>query len=308
MVISSPLPGGAPHVTDGGLETDLLYNRGFTLDEFSAFPLLYDERGRAALSDYFAGYADIARRAGAGLVLAAPTWRANPAWAARVGYDLQATRRANRDAVAFMRQLGEGLGDLPSVVVSGVVGPRGDGYVAGERPQPDEAAAYHRDQIESFAEAGADLVEAMTMTTPQEAAGIVSAATAVGLPVGIMFTVESDGTLPDGSTLGEAIAVVDEAGEAAYFGVNCAHPTHLARGLTDEAWVSRIAELRPNASTMTHEELDAMTELDAGDIGLLVSSVDALRSKLPGLAVVGGCCGTDARHVAALWGQGPDEG
>ena len=303
MSVSLPTPGGLPFVTDGGLETDLIYNRGFDLEEFAAFPLLYDEQGGVALADYYAGYADIARRAGVGLVLAAPTWRANPDWAERIGYDARTTDRANRDAVALMKSLRDGWTDLSNVVVSGVIGPRGDGYVAGERPQLGEAADYHRGQIEAFAEAGADLVEALTMTTPQEAAGIVRTANSAGLPVGILFTVEIDGTLPDGSTLGEAIGLVDQAGDAAYFGVNCAHPTHLARGLTHADWAARIGELRPNASTMTHEELDAMTELDAGDISFLVSSLDALRAKLPGLSVVGGCCGTDARHVAGLWGQ-----
>ncbi|MBC7631370.1 homocysteine S-methyltransferase family protein [Aeromicrobium sp.] len=303
MSVSLPTSGGSPFVTDGGLETDLIYNRGFDLQEFAAFPLVYDEHGRAALTDYYAGYADIARHAGVGLILATPTWRANPDWAERIGYDARATDRANRDAVALMQNLRDAWTDLPNVVVSGVIGPRGDGYVAGERPQVDEAADYHRAQIESFAQGGADLVEAITMTTPQEAAGIVRTANATGLPVGILFTVEIDGTLPDGSTLREAIAIVDQAGEAAYFGINCAHPTHIARALTDEDWAARIVELRPNASNMTHEELDAMTELDAGDISLVVSSLDALRAKLPGLSVVGGCCGTDARHVAGLWGQ-----
>lgn len=301
MSVAVPAPGGPPFVTDGGLETDLIYHRGFVLDEFAAFPLLDTEPGRAALADYYTGYADIARAAGAGLVLASPTWRANPDWAERIGYDSSGTDRANRDAIEFLQGLRDGWSDLGEIVVSGAIGPRGDGYVVDGRPQLSEAADYHRGQIESFAEAGADLVEAMTMTTPAEAAGIVRAANAAGLPVGILFTVETDGTLPDGTTMGEAIARVDEAGEAAYFGVNCAHPTHLARGLADTDWAGRIAELRPNASTMTHEELDAMTELDPGDIGLLVSSTDGVRAMLPGLSVIGGCCGTDARHVAALW-------
>ncbi len=300
-----PAPGGLPYVADGGLETDLIFHRGFDLDEFAAFPLLYEDNGRGALVDYYGAYADIAGEAGAGLILAAPTWRANPEWARRIGYDAAATHRANCDAITFLKGLREGWPDLVNVLVSGVIGPRGDGYVAGERPEIGEAADYHRVQIESFAEAGADLVEALTMTTPQEAAGVVRAANDTGVPVGILFTVEVDGTLPEGSTLREAIAVVDEAGDAAYFGVNCAHPTHLARGLGDEDWAGRIVELRPNASTMTHAELDAMTELDAGDIDLLVASLDALRARLPGLSVVGGCCGTDARHVAALWGVTP---
>ncbi len=303
MSVAFPGP-GHPYVTDGGLETDLIYNRGFDLDEFAAFPLLDDEGGRAGLRDYYADYAEIARRAGAGLILAAPTWRANPDWARRIGYDEAATDRVNREAMALLHGLRARWPDLRDVLISGVVGPRGDGYVAGERPRIGEAADYHRGQIASFAEAGADLVEALTMTTPQEAAGIVLAANAVGVPVAILFTVEVDGTLPDGSMLGEAIALVEETGVAAYFGVNCAHPTHLAPGLSEEDWAGRIVELRPNASTLTHAELDAMAELDAGDLGLLVSTLDAVRRRLPGLSVVGGCCGTDARHVAGLWGQG----
>lgn len=303
MTASTPRVGGSPYVTDGGIETDLIFNRGFDLDEFAAFPLLYDERGRAALVDYYRGYAGIARLAGVGLVLASPTWRANTDWAARLGYDTTATDRVNRDAVELMRTVREELSELAEVVVSGVVGPRGDGYVAGERPDLEEAAAYHRAQVESFVAAGADLVEALTMTTAQEAAGVVAAGHEVGLPVGVLFTVEVDGRLPDGTTLGDAIAVVDAVGDAAYFGVNCAHPTHLAAALEEGiGWRERIAELRPNASTKTHEELDAMTELDAGDVGHLVDSLASIRALLPGLSVVGGCCGTDASHVAALWG------
>ncbi|MGA8988628.1 homocysteine S-methyltransferase family protein [Aeromicrobium sp.] len=302
MSVSIPSAGGPPFVADGGLETDLIYNRGFDLEDFAAFPLLDNRQGRAALVEYYTEYADIAREAGAGLILATPTWRANPSWAQRIGYDAKAIDRVNREAVALMHSLREGWADLANVVISGVIGPRGDGYVAGERPQIGEATDYHRAQIESFAGAQADIVEAVTMTTAQEAAGIVRAANAAGVPVGIMFTVEVDGTLPDGRTLGEAITLVDGVGDVAYFGVNCAHPVHLARGLTDDAWAERVVEFRPNASMMTHEELDAMTELDAGDINLLVSTLDNVRAQLPGLSVVGGCCGTDARHVAGLWG------
>lgn len=304
-----PVPSvdGRPYVTDGGLETDLIFNHGLELAEFAAFPLIQDERGRSILRDYYAAYADIARSAGAGLVLAAPTWRANSDWARLLGYDESATAAVNRDAIAFLTTLRAEWSDLDDVVVSGVVGPRGDGYVPGEQRGVEEAADYHRGQVESFAAAGADLVEALTMTTADEASGVVCAANAAGLPVGILFTVEVDGTLPDRTPLGEAISRVEEAGDVAFFGVNCAHPLHLARALGDRAGgagIERIIEVRPNASTMSHAELDAMTELDAGDLDHLVSSFDQLRSVLPGLSVIGGCCGTDARHVAALWGVG----
>ncbi len=296
-----PRPSGAPYVTDGGLETDLVFNRGFDLPGFAAFPLLADERGRTALADYYAGYAAVARRAGAGLVLAAPTWRSNPDWGERLGYDARGLDQVNRDAIAFLGELRDSLGDL-DVVLSGVVGPRGDGYVAGERPDAGEAARYHGAQVESFAAAGADMVDAITMTTAEEAAGVALAAAKVGLPAALSFTVEIDGRLPDGTLLAEAVRRVDDAVAVAYFGVNCAHPQHIAPALDGGGWTARVAQVRPNASTKTHAELDEADELDAGDIDLLTSSMDLLRARLPGLSVVGGCCGTDARHVGALWG------
>lgn len=301
MTIDSPLLAGGPFVTDGGLETDLLFHRGFDLPEFAAFPLLEDSAGVAALESYYDAYVAIAAATGQGLLLETPTWRANPDWATRIGYDAAALDRANREAVAFMRRTQERAGLDRSLVV-GIHGPRGDGYVAGDRPDPDEAAEYHAVQARSFAAEGVDLLHAMTITTPEEAIGVVRAARSVGVPVAVSFTVETDGRLPDGTPLGEAVARVDAADAPDWFSVNCAHPTHLAPVFDGGAWQERIAGLRPNASTLTHEELDAMEVLDEGDLALLTSSLDGLRGDLPNLAIVGGCCGTDARHVAALWG------
>jgi S-methylmethionine-dependent homocysteine/selenocysteine methylase len=301
---TSPLLDRGPFVTDGGLETDLIFHREVDLPEFAAFPLLDAEHGRDLLRKYYDGYADVARRAGTGLLLETPTWRANPDWAAKVGYDKQALDRVNQTAVEFVGVQAAKNADLATVLLVGAMGPRGDGYVAGDTPDPDEAAEYHSVQIRSFATAGADLVSAITITSPQEAMGVVAAARAAGVPVAIGFTVETDGRLPDGTPLGAAIQAVDAAGGPDWFLVNCAHPTHIAPALDGGAWQSRIAGLRPNSSTMTHEELDAMEELDEGDMALLVSSLDALRPHLPALSIVGGCCGTDSRHVAALWGVG----
>jgi S-methylmethionine-dependent homocysteine/selenocysteine methylase len=207
----------------------------------------------------------------------------------------------NRDAVALLAELREAA-EAPGFLLSGCVGPQGDGYVAGEGVDPDIAAKYHAPQIEAFAEAGADLVTALTLTGPEEGIGIVQAARAAGLPVAIAFTVETDGRLPDGTTLADAIAQVDAAAAPDYFMVNCAHPTHIAAGLAPAGdWRARIVGVRANASSLSHEELDAATELDEGDPAELRTSLDALRPLLPNLRVVGGCCGTDARHVGALW-------
>lgn len=301
MSLDHVLP-AAGYVSDGGLETDLIFHRGADLPEFASFPLVESDDGRALLRDYYDGYAEVARRAGAALTLESPTWRANPDWGARVGYDAAALDRVNAAAIGFLRELRDGYADLADVRVIGAVGPRGDGYVAGERPDPDEAAGYHRGQVEAFARAGADLAAAYTLTSPEEGIGVVRAARSAGLPVLVGFTVETDGRLPDGTTLRDAITRVDAAEPPEGYVVNCAHPTHISPGLEAGDWLDRIVQVNPNASTQTHEELDAAEDLDEGDLALLRASYDALRPSLPSLRIVGGCCGTDARHVAALWG------
>ena len=283
-------------VTDGGLETDLLFHRGIDLPEFAAFPLVEDERAQV-LRGYYGDYAAIAASSGAGLVLETPTWRANPDWGARLGYDRAALDRVNQRAVELLR--GVGAGGVPTQI-SGVVGPRGDGYVAAGH-RADDAAAYHLPQCESFAAAGVDVVHAMTLSESAEAIGVVRAARQAGLSVGVSFTVETNGSLPDGTTLADAVRQLDEAASPDWYGVNCAHPTHIRPALNGGSWQQRLRVLRPNASTMTHEELDAMQELDEGDRELLASSASTLLELLPSITTLGGCCGTDASHVARLW-------
>ena len=297
----APLLADGPFVTDGGLETDLLFHHGVDLPEFAAFPLLEDRAGRALLDAYYEQYAAIARASGQGLLFETPTWRANPDWAEKLGYDRVALDRANREAVRLVRRAQERAGVARSLVV-GIHGPRGDGYVAGGSADSDELADYHVVQAESFAAEGVDLVHAMTLTTLEEGIGVVRAARSVGLPVAVSFTVETDGRLPDGTPLSAAVERVDAVAAPDWFGINCAHPTHIAPAFDGGAWQERISGIRPNASTLTHAELDVMEELDEGDLGVLTSSFDRLRAHLPNLAVVGGCCGTDARHVASLWG------
>jgi S-methylmethionine-dependent homocysteine/selenocysteine methylase len=300
-LLDAALPAPA-YVSDGGLETDLVFHHGVDLPEFASFPLVEDHQGRELLRSYYAGYADVARRAGAALTLESPTWRANPDWGARLGYDVGDLRRVNRAAVDLLQEVREAHGDLADVRIIGAIGPRGDGYVAGDRADPDEAADYHAPQVEALAAGGADLVATYTLTGAEEGIGVVRAARAAGVPVLVGFTVETDGRLPDGSSLLEAVAAVEAAEPADAYVVNCAHPTHIAPALQEGAWLGRILQVNPNASTQSHAELDAAEELDEGDVGLLASSYDDLRQRLPSLKVVGGCCGTDARHVAALWG------
>lgn len=290
-------------VTDGGLETDLVFLRGFDLPEFASFPLLDSEHGRAALRDYYLAYADIAVRAGAPLLLETPTWRANPDHAALLGYDAAALDRVNRDSVAFLSAVAaERTDELVRWEVGGMLGPRGDGYASAGPVDPEAAADYHRPQLASFAAAGASRATALTLTEVGEAIGVARAAADVGLPMGIGFTVETDGRLPDGTSLATAVEQVDAAASPAYFLVNCAHPSHVLRGLDEGTWRGRIGGLRVNASTMSHAELDEAEELDDGDPTLLAADQLPLLEAFVNLEVLGGCCGTDARHVAAMWG------
>ncbi len=292
----------AVFVTDGGLETTLVFHEGIDLPDFAAFPLLETADGRAALRRYYEPYFDIAARAGTGIVLDTPTWRANPDWAARQGLDDERLHDVNVRAVDFIRELAAER-DVTSIL-NGVIGPRGDGYVVGETMSPAEARNYHAVQARAFAEAGVDVVTAVTMTYVDEAVGVADAVAAVGLPSVVSFTVETDGVLPSGETLGDAVHRTDAASTTppAHFMVNCAHPSHFVDELRSKAgWTARIGGIRANASRMSHEELDAAEELDRGDVGELAADYRALAELLPGLRVVGGCCGTDHEHIGAIF-------
>jgi len=293
---------GNPLLTDSGLETWLIFERSADLPLFASFPLLDDPDGRELLAEYFRDHLEIASRAGTGIVLETPTWRASSKWGAELGYDAEALDRVNRASVEFLRDL---AGDYPDVdvIVSGNLGPQGDGYNPDELLTPEIAAAYHRPQIESFAAAGADRVTLLTGTHTGEPIGIVHAAVAAGIPVVVAFTVETDGRLPSGQPLHEAVAEVEAAtgGAVLHYGINCAHPDHFTGALLAEPAVTqRITLLRANASRMSHAELDAAEELDAGDPVELGDLYAQLLAKHPDLQVLGGCCGTDARHVDAI--------
>ena len=294
---------GGIFLTDAGLETELIFHDGIDLPAFAAFDLLKDEAGTQRLRRYYGSFAQLARERGLGLVLESPTWRASPRWAREIGYDDPALDEANRRAIALMEAVRDEHADSPPIVISGCIGPQDDAYRPNTKLSATEARDYHATQITTFADTAADMVSAMTLTYVEEAIGVCRAAQEAGLPAVISFTVETDGRLPSGLQLGDAIRQVDDetGGAPAYFMINCAHPTHFEAVLPDGAdWVQRIRALRANASTMSHAELDEATELDEGNPVDLGARYAALAAKLPQLTIVGGCCGTDLRHVAAI--------
>jgi len=292
-----PQVSGRTFITDGGMETDLKFHGGLELPHFASFVLLEDEPGRDALRNYFRPYIAIARERDVGIVLDTPTWRANPDWGAKLGYSADELESVNRRGVTLLEEVRAEAGDEPTLLISGCIGPRGDGYRADALMTAEEAERYHAPQIETFAETSADLVTALTMTYAHEAAGIARAAVTHGMPVVISFTIETDGRLPSGQSLGDAIEQVELATDRApaYFMVNCAHPTHMAPAFADGgSWLDRVRGLRANASAKSHAELDEWNPSELAD------QYRDLAATLRNVTVVGGCCGTDQRHIAAI--------
>lgn len=288
-------------LTDGGLETTLIYHQHIDLPHFAAFELLLRQEGEQALKEYYLPYLSLAERYQLPFILETPTWRANTDWAARLGYPQHELDQINAESVKLMRALqGTAAQSADSILVSGNIGPRGDGYVVGSAMQADEALAYHQSQIRVFADEAVDRITAMTMTYRDEAVGIALASRDAGLPVVISYTVETDGRLPSGESLRDAIENTDRLtdGYVAYYMINCAHPDHFIEVLTEPgSWKDRIHGIRANASAKSHAELDAATELDPGDKQILSGGYHRLTSLLPGLQVIGGCCGTDHSHI-----------
>jgi homocysteine S-methyltransferase len=289
-------------LTDAGLETDILFNKGIDLPLFSSVTLFTSDASQDVLEAYYRDFLDLARRMGTGLILESATWRASPDWAEPLGFSVAELDGLNIAATELLKGLRADYADVPTVI-SGCLGPRGDGYDPGKIMRPGEAQVYHAHQAGVLAAAGVDMLAAITMTNIPEAVGVTNAAKALGLPVAISFTVETDGRLPTGDALGEAVVAVDAAtgGYPAYYMINCAHPTHFDGVLDQEAeWTARIGGVRANASCLSHAELDVMTELDVGDPADLAARHRALLGRFPQIKVVGGCCGTDLRHVTAI--------
>jgi homocysteine S-methyltransferase len=302
MAISSLPQLDRVFLTDAGLETDILFNKRIDLPYFSSVTLFTSDKGLDVLEAYYRDFLDLARRMETGLILESATWRASPDWAEPLGFSIAELDRLNGAAIELLTGLRAEYADVP-VVISGCIGPRGDGYDPGKVMRADEAQAYHAHQAAVLAAAGAGMLAAITMTNVPEAVGVANAAKALEIPVAISFTVETDGRLPTGDALGDAIAAVDAASDAypAYYMINCAHPTHFDSILDDgAAWTARIGGVRANASCRSHAELDAMTELDIGDPADLAARHRVLVDRFPNIRVLGGCCGTDLRHVAAI--------
>ncbi|MBE9029006.1 homocysteine S-methyltransferase family protein [filamentous cyanobacterium LEGE 11480] len=299
-----PQLSNSPYLTDSGMETTLIFREGIDLPEFASFDLLKHQTGYEIIARYYRTYAVMAQNHKVGLILESPTWRANSDWGMKLGYSREALAEMNRQSISLLQQIRQDYATEQSpMVISGCIGPRGDGYMVEQAMTTTAAAAYHRPQIEIFRDTAADFVSAFTINYVEEAIGIVQAAQTAEMPVVISFTLETDGNLPTGQTLKSAIEQVDQVTNNGpiYYMINCVHPTHFEHTLiAGEPWLERIQGLRANASVRSHAELDVAEDLDDGNPAELGHQYRELIDKLPNLNIFGGCCGTDERHVESI--------
>ena len=296
-----PHQGDRLYIADGGLETTFVFQKDVDLPLFAAFHLLNSDSGIDGLKDYYKSYIDIARRNKFGVVLDTPTWRASAGWGEQLGYSADDIRQYNQISVEILKDIKDQYASSDSpMIINGAIGPQDDGYNPAEILSIEAAQQYHAHQIAALAEVGVEMVTAVTMTYIAEAIGITRAAKAVGIPVAVSFTVETDGKLPDGTLLKDAISIVDIATEAApvYYMINCAHPSHFEHVLEkDSDWMDRVVGIRANASCKSHAELDEAIELDDGNPVEFGQDYARLNRLFKNLRVMGGCCGTDHRHI-----------
>ena len=298
-----PQLSGAVFLTDSGLETDLIFNHGLDLPDFAPFPLLETAEGRATLEQYFREHLDVASERGMGVVFETPTWRASPDWGARLGYDLSKLAALNREAVALLRDLRDEAGSDVPFIISGNVGPRHDGYDPNAVMSVAEATDYHSWQVGVLATSGVDVVSAFTIDYVEEGVGIARAAAGAQVPSVISFTTDDQGALPDGTSVARAIERIDSEAitPPAYYMLNCTHPQHVTRMLSQGgAWRERVRGIRPNASPLGLVEPPEGQPLDPGDVAGFASAMQQVNQLAPSITILGGCCGTDVRHVRAL--------
>lgn len=284
-----------------GMDTELLYRDGIDLPGFASYPLLLNPKHRSILRNYYRDLVSLAKEQNVGVILDAVTWVANRDRGADLGFTPADLRKFNIDAINLIADVRDEIGDLPTALC-GQVGPRDDGYAPSSKMSTQEAEDYHSEQIETYSNTAADFVCGSTICYPEEAAGIVRAAKNSNMPVAISFTVETDGRLPTGVSIKDAIEQVDTESNtgAVYFLINCAHPDHFTKFFNDEPWMKRLHGVVANASRCSHSELEAAEELDSGNPDELGIQVGGLRKQYPHFNILGGCCGSNLQHIKRI--------
>lgn len=301
----APQAEGKLYLTEGGQETEVMYRFGHELPEFAMYPLLERPEAMAALTGMYQRYLEVAARNGFSVLMGGLDYRASPDWGAKLGYSPEELAREQLRCIDFLRTVAEPFrARIPELLISGVAGPCGDAYSLNATITADAAEEYHLVQLRTLAQAGVDLVTAMTFNSVPEAIGVARAAARVDLPLIVSFMLDSGSSrLKSGPTLREAIETVDrEAGEAKpdFYGVNCSHPLEFMPALEPGRWIERVRMLRPNASAMDKVELCEIGHLEEGDADELGRLMGELASRYPHIDVWGGCCGTWDTHLEQI--------
>lgn len=266
--------------------------------------LIYQEKGRATLAAIYRQYLDIGRRYTLPLLLSTPTWRAGRDRIAQAGL---AGRDVNGDNTRFLAELRNSYAVYAQqVAICGLMSCRGDAYRPAEAMTTQAAGGFHAWQADALAAAGVDLLLAATLPALSEALGLARAQAATGLPYLISFVARPEGTLLDGTPLNVAIASIDSAitpRPLAYL-INCTHASIFRSAMRHQSNSSplvreRVIGLLANTAALSPEELDDRHQLVEEVPETFGSSVSALHREL-GMKVLGGCCGTDQRHIECL--------
>lgn len=300
-----PQAKGTIYLTEGGQETEVMYRFGHDLPEFALYPLLERPDALEALRGMYTRYLEVAAAAGLSVLMGGLDYRASPDWGAKLGYSPEQLRDTQLRCIDFLREVAEPFKTrIPAILISGIVGPRGDAYSLNRTVTAESAEEYHFVQLSTLARVGVDLVTAMTFNSVPEAVGIARAAARVNLPLCISFTLDSGTSrLKSGPTLREAIEATDqEAGEDKpdFYGINCSHPLEFEPALEPGAWARRLRMLRPNASAMDKISLCRIGHLEEGDPQELGRLMGELAGRYPQIDLWGGCCGTWDKHLGHI--------
>jgi homocysteine S-methyltransferase len=292
------------YLTEGGTETEILYKWGYELPEFAMFTLLENAEANECVLGMYRRYFDVAEAYGTGILVTGHDYRASPDWARKLGYSLKGLTEMQHRTIQFLTDIrAEYEGRVSDVYVSGCIGPRGDAYGTGGGISEAESEDYHSVQLSNLVETDADMAIAQTFNNIPEAIGVVRAATAIGIPIGVCLTLTTDALLRSGPTLKEAVETIDDrtGGAAAWFGTNCSHPVEFEPAISEAgAWAERLRYIRPNATQMEKIALCKLGHLEDGDPVELGHQIGDVARRFPNADILGGCCGTDERHLGEI--------
>ncbi len=291
---------GHLYMCEGGTETEFMYKHGFELPHFATFPLLENPKAASVMRDMYRSYLDVTASHGMSAIMGGLDYRASPDWGALLGYSPEGLAEANLNALDFLRNIAnEYVGQLPEILINGMIGPRGDAYEANRTITENEAEDYHSVQLNTLKEAEVDLVLAMTFNNIPESIGVARAAAKVGLPLAISLSLDSSSRLNTGPSLAEAITTIDRStnGSPDFYMVNCVHPIEYEPALESGDWIKRVRGIRPNASKMDKMSLCSLGHLESGDPVELGQQMGDLARRYPHMDIWGGCCGTWEVHL-----------